>query len=176
MQLRVWRLYPGSYRVVLYADPDDDGRGDRALMEKEMQLRRAAYIDLVLPPHMSTALSITPIKTSRPKLDKPDPAISRGTVELVYGEHLVVKVYNLGTRPVENLVVRVRDGRSGAVLPMGEQVIEKIEAPLDLKPKYKAVEVKNVNCNTYGRIIVELDPSGKIDDLNPYNNRVVIEY
>jgi hypothetical protein len=176
VQARVWRLNPGTYRVVLSNDKNDDGKPEEAIWQKEMKLDRGATIDFALPPKQCSILAIAPIKVEEPNYDKPDPAISRASCDYVYEEHLVVHVYNNGTKPVENLLVRVRDGRSGRVVLSGEQVIERIEAPLDLKPKQKAVEFKNINANTYGSIVIEIDPENRIDDLNRYNNRVALRY
>ena len=99
-----------------------------------------------------------------------------GSVELVYGDHLVVRVYNNGTRPIPDCLVRVRDGRSGKVVVNGEKRTGVIEAPIDLRSRFRTVEFKNINCSTYGRIIIELDPDNEIDDLNRYNNRVDFDY
>ncbi|MBI4025988.1 MAG: hypothetical protein HY360_13465 [Verrucomicrobia bacterium] len=176
MQLRVWRLHPGTYKVALFNDKNDDGKPEDAIMQKEMTIDRGAHLDLTLPPKQCSILSITPIQTQEPNYDKPDPAISLATCDYVYTEHLVVHVYNNGTKPVENLLVRVRDGRSGRVVVSGEQMIARIDAPLDFKPRQKAVEFKNINANTCGSIIIEIDPENKIDDLNRYNNRVVLTY
>lgn len=175
-QIRVWRLNPGTYQVNLVRDANEDGQGESTLLQQQMKLERGAFIDLTLPARVSCLLTITPTETHAPNYNRPDPAISADTVEYVYGEHLVVHVYNLGSKPVDNLLVRVRDGRTGKVVIEGEQVIGHIDAPLDFKPKQKAVEFKNINANTYESIIVELDPDGKIDDLNPYNNRFVVDY
>jgi hypothetical protein len=178
MQIRLWRLNPGSYQVTLSRDKNDDGIADDAstLFQKTMTMERGAYLDLTLPPRVPVVLNLTPIETHEPNFDKPDPAISADTIEYVYGEHLVVHVYNLGSKPIENLTVRVRDGKSGKVVIEGEQVIKHLDAPLDFKPKEQGVEFKNINANTYESIIVELDPDGKIDDLNRFNNRVVLDY
>ena len=176
MQIRVWRLHPGTYKVALAHDKNDDGAPEDAFLAKEMALDRGAYIDLSLPPRQCSILTITAIKTQKPNFDRPDPAIGPDTVELVYGEHLVVKVHNLGTKPVENVLVRVRDGRSGEVVVMGEKRIDRIEPPLDLKAKHKGVEFKNINCNIYESIIVEIDPDNELDDFNRHNNRVVLTY
>ena len=177
LQLRVWRL-SGTFKATLYSDKDDDGNPDagQPIMSKEIQLTRGSTIDLQLPPKQSTILSFTPIKAGDFNHQRPDPAISNKTCELVYGEHLVVRVHNLGSKPIEDCLVRVRDGRSGTIVVNGEKLTGRIEAPLDFKPKHKGVEFKNINANTYGSIIIEVDPDRKIDDLNPFNNRVVLEY
>ena len=83
-------------------------------------------------------------------------------------------VHNLGTKPVENLLVRVRDGRSGKVI--GEKRIAHIDASTGLKPVKNGVEFLNFNCITDGSITVEIDPEKEIDDLNRYNNRVEYKY
>lgn len=184
VECRLWRLHPGTYRVCLYPDRDDDGKPDAPsggaaalpLLDKGMTFDRGAYLRFTLPPRQCSILAVTPVQTSEPDYDRPDPAISEKTVELVYGEHLVVRVHNLGNKPVENLLVRVRDARSSLAVVMGEQRIDRIEAPLDLKPKVRGVEFKNINANTYGKILIELDPEGEINDLNRYNNRVELRY
>ena len=95
---------------------------------------------------------------------------------MVYGEHLVVKVYNLGIKPAQNVLVRVTDARSGQPVMAGEQRIARIDPPLDMAPKYVGVEFKNINANSYGHLIIEVDPGHEIDDMNPYNNRVELSY
>ncbi len=177
VQLRVWRLHPGLYKVALAEDLDDDGTPDGPpFMEKQMDLQRGAYVDLILPARKPSILTVTPIKTTPPDFDKPDPAIGPRTVEMVYFDHFVVRVYNLGNQPVRNLLVRVTDRRSGRRIVMGEQRIELIEPPLDFKPKHRTVEFKNFNAHTYDGVIVEIDPEHEIDDLNPFNNRVEFRY
>ena len=176
LQLRVWRLNPGKYRVVLSSDPDDDGRPDAVLSEQTVQLRRGASLDLALPPRQPVVLHTEPIEVHEPNFDRPDPAIGPDTVEVVYDDHLVVRVFNNGTQPAENVLVRVRDGASGKILPRGEQRIARIEAPLDLHPRSAAIEVKNISPHVLNSIIVEVDPEHEIDDLNPFNNVVKITY
>lgn len=175
MQLRTWRLQPGSYKVTLMKDANDDGKGEGVISEQTVDLQRGAYLDVQLPPKETVVLSIEAIKSSPMNYDRADPAVGPMSAEYVYKEHLVVKVYNLGSKPAENVRVVVRDGRSGRKVFDGDQTIERIEASSDLHPVYNAVEFKNINAHTYGSIIIEVDPDGEIDDLNPYNNRYELE-
>ncbi len=175
MQVRIWRL-TGRFKVQLAHDRNDDGQPEEAIWEKEMDLIRGAPIDLTLPPKQCAILTISAIEVKEPDYDKPDPAISIHSIELAYGDHMVVRVYNNGTKPVDDVLVRVRDGLTGRVVVMGEKHTGPIEAPLDLVPRYKGVEFKNINCNTNGVIIIEIDPEREIDDLNPYNNSVHFRY
>jgi hypothetical protein len=174
LQLRVWRC-SGTFEVVLSHDKNDDGEPEEAIWRKQMELTRGDYLDLTLPPRQASILQVKPVKAVPFDFDKPDPAISRGSIEPVYGGHLVVHVYNNGTKPVEDVLVRVRDVRSGAIVINGEQHTGPIEAPLDLRPRFKQVEFKNITANTWRKIIVEIDPEKKVDDLTRHNNTVEFE-
>lgn len=174
LDARLWRLHPGTYEVTLAAKEYDAQDGGEVLMQEEVHLQRGAPLSLTLPGRQTAKLSIRPINVSEPNFDAPDPAISIDTIDHVYNRHLVIKVYNLGTQPAEDVLVRVRDLASGEVLPMGEQRIDVIEAPLDFEPRYRTVQIDNFYTMARG-VIIEVDPDGEIDELNPYNNRVVLE-
>ncbi len=174
LDARLWRLYPGTYEVTLTAREGDGQDGGEVLMKDEMHLQRGAPLSLTLPGRRTTELSIRPVDIREPHFDAPDPAISLDTVDQVYNRHLVIRVYNLGTQPARDVLVRVRDRVSGNIVPMGEQRIDEIEAPLDFEPRYRTVQVDNIYTMARG-VIIEVDPEGEIDDLNPYNNRVVLE-
>ncbi|MBI2193029.1 MAG: hypothetical protein HYU36_13705 [Planctomycetes bacterium] len=172
--LRVWRLLPGRYRVSLHRDANADGAAEDALLQREMELDRGAALDLDLPPRQGSLLKVEAIETRPMEYDLPDAAIGLADVVLEYGDHLHATVHNLGSKPVENLAVRVSDGHTGAVI--GERVVRRIEPPLDLLPKTEMVEITNANAITKRSILIELDPERKHPDLNRYNNRVEFRY
>jgi len=174
MQLRVWRLLPGKYRVSLSHDEDNDRTAEATIHEREMELDRGAHVNLTLPPEQGSLLTVEAIQTRKRSYDLPDPAISVSDLHLEYGDHLHIRVHNVGTRPVKDLVVRVTDGHSGRVL--GERRIPSIEAPLDLRPRTELIEITNVNAVSKGATIVELDPDGEHPDLNRHNNRAQFVY
>jgi hypothetical protein len=173
--LRAWRCN-GTFTVTLASDKDDDGKPEATVWQKEMKLDRGMPVDLQLPPRQVTILTVVPVKVEPENLDRADPAISLDSIELVYGGHLVVNVYNNGTKPVEDVLVRVRDGRTGRVVTGGERRTGPIEAPLDLKPRFKMVEFKNIDANTWDSIIVEIDPEQQVDDFNRHNNQATLVY
>jgi len=175
MTLRAWRCN-GTFKVTLANDKNNDGKPEGNIWQKQMKLDRGATIDLTIPARQGTLLTVTPVKVERLNFDRPDPAISFDTCELSYGDHLVIKVHNIGRKPVDDVLVRVTDKRSGKVVINGEVRTGPIEAPLDLKPRFAIVEVKNINCNAWGEFVIEIDPDGKIDDANRYNNRVDFRY
>jgi len=174
LQARVWRLWPGTYKLTLSDDMNDDGVPEKAIDQREVEVVRGSFLELALPPRQCSVLTLSAVKNTAPTFDKPDPAISARTLSTDYGEHLQVTVHNIGSKPVENLLVRIIDGKSGKVI--SDKRVRRIEAPLDFKPKTAVVEYHNVNCVTYGSIIVEIDPKKEIDDLNRFNNRAVLEY
>lgn len=167
--LRAWRCN-GTFNLKL------TGEDGNTLHEQTLNLDRGMPFDLTIPQKQLVTLSVTPIDTQPENFDRPDPAISFGSVELLYGDHLVVTVYNNGTQPVDDCLVRVRDGLTGNVVINGEKHTGPIEAPLDLTPRKVMVEFKNINCNAHDRIIIELDPENEVDDFNRHNNRVDLDF
>ncbi len=174
MQVRLWRLLPGTYRLTLSNDKDNDGAPEGPILSREIEVDRGVYVDLELPPMQGALLSLEAIRTEQPNYDLPDPALSLEDFYLEYGDHLHFQVHNIGSKPVENLLVRIRDGYTGAVV--AEKTIAHIDPPLDLMPRTEAVEIQNLNAITRDGIIVELDPDKKNPDLNRYNNRVIFRY
>ncbi|MHC4884386.1 MAG: hypothetical protein ACYTGH_04800 [Planctomycetota bacterium] len=175
VQIRTWRLN-GRFTVTLADDTDNDGKADAVRWSREMDLETGSAIDLVLPAKQGAILSATLIKAKVVDYAAADPAISLDTCELVYGDHLVVKVYNNGLRPVKDLLVRVCDAKTGRVVANGEKRIAEIEAPTDLVPRWKRVEFKNINCNTWGAFSIEIDPEKKAEDRTRLNNKVLFKY
>jgi hypothetical protein len=174
LSVRFWRLDPGTYEMTLSLDKNNDGAADETIETRSIEVVRGTPASLDLPPMAGTLLTLKAVKASPPSYDKPDPALSLKTTRLDYGEHLQAKVYNIGSRPVENLLVRLTDGRSGRVI--GERRVKHIDAAVDFDPKTVMIEYQNVNSIAHGSIIIELDPDHEIDDLNRFNNRIVFEY
>jgi hypothetical protein len=119
-------------------------------------------------------LSIEAVKTHQPTYDLPDPGIGTADLHLESGGTLHIKVHNVGTKPVENLTVRVTDIQTGAVI--GEAKVDAIPPPLDLKPKTSLLAIPNADALSKGAITVELDPERKHPDLNRCNNQVVFKH
>jgi len=172
--LRVWRLLPGTYKVMLSHDRNDDCAAESVISEQTLALDRGAFINLTLLPRQSSILSIEAIKTFQPACDLPDPAIGPADLHLESGGTLHIKVHNVGTKSVENLSVRVTDVQTGTII--GEAIVETIPPPLDLQPKTSLLAIPNADALSKGAIAVELDPHGRHPDLNRYNNRVVFKH
>ena len=78
LQARVWRLDPGTYKLTLSNDKDNDGKADAgpAIVEREVRVVRGSFLDLTLPPKQGVVLSLTGVKTAPMTFDmetEPDP-------------------------------------------------------------------------------------------------------
>jgi len=174
LELRVWRLLPGTYKATLSHDRNDDGVAEAAISKQTLALDRGAYVNLTLPPRQSSILNIEAVKTHEPAYDLPDPSIGPADLHLESGGTLHIKVHNVGTRPVENLSVRATDVQTGTVI--GQATVDTIPPPLDLQPKISLLAIPNADALSKGTIAVELDPERKHPDMNRYNNRVVFRH
>jgi len=163
LQLRVWRLWPGSYTITLSKDPNNDGRGDEVIWQKTATLERGSYLDLKLPSKQGLVLHLKAVDANPMTFDNPDPAI--GFDDIVRDPQtgkLRVTVHNVGTRPAEKIVVRMREGEK----VLAEQTIDRLDAPLDLQPRLKVVEFTAAPASA----VVEVTIAD--EDLNPFNNKL----
>jgi hypothetical protein len=175
LSARVWRLWPGEYEISLAQLPGTDGRPGATLSKERRRLERGAPLTLSLPPRTGVVLEIKALTNQPPVFDLPDPAIGLEDVKVEYASgHLQVTVHNIGTQPASNVMVRVTDTFGGRII--AEQLIPRIEAPLDLKPRSVRLEFHNVDCVTRNRLRVELVAKEGAADLNPFNNIVDYEY
>ncbi|MCZ7643917.1 MAG: hypothetical protein M5U26_01310 [Planctomycetota bacterium] len=174
LQFRLWRLWPGRYKLTLSKDANDDGQPEEALETREVEVDRGCFQEVVLPPGACAILRLEALAAQPPVFDLPDPAIAARELVLEYGDHLHVTVHNLGTQPVKNLKVRIIDGFSGKIVE--EKTIAQIPAALDLTPQTALLEFQNLNAYTKSFIRVELDPEKEQPDLNRYNNTAELKY
>lgn len=170
MTLRSWRPKPGTYKLTVTHD-------GKQLSEQTLDLTRGSAFDVTIPARQQVTLSLTAVSNHELDYTLPDLAISAATCPMVYSEHQVVYVYNLGRTAVENVLVRARDLHSGEIIVNGEKRIARIEAANDLsEPQYGTVEFKNINANILKGVIIEVDPDDAIEELIPFNNRVIVKY
>lgn len=168
LQARVWRLWPGSYKVTLANDRNDDGAPEETIWQTTMTLERGSYLDLRLPSRQGVLLTITALQKSPMNYDRPDPAIGFDDVTVNAKGELQVTVHNVGIRPTGRIGVRVLDAQTSAVLATTE--VAPLEAPLDLKPRSTTVTFPTVKPAAGAKLTVELQVDGP--DLDPFNNRV----
>jgi hypothetical protein len=168
VRMRVWELAPGKYRLREGPAADRDDRIDGEPVTRELALQRSSPIELLLPAQKVQIVEIEQQESrSRPEL-LPDLAVGDG--DIFYDkatDRLKVVVHNIGSAAAENVLVRFEasDGRL-----LGERVIARLEAPLDLKPKTAVVWLPQPTLHPVGSITVRIDPAGKIVEITKENN------
>lgn len=140
--MRAWRLEPGVYRVRTGADSDGDGnidgREDRRTFRVEERGQRLA---LWIPPEEVTRIAFEQKKTfTYTNAFLPDAALSGADVRIdeTDASSLIVTVHNIGSAPLEEVRVSLFIDEH----PAGVQILETIEAPVDLVPRYQDVRFK----------------------------------
>jgi hypothetical protein len=168
VRMRVWELAPGKYRLREGVDADQDDRIDGEPTVRELDLQRSTPIELLLPAQKVQIIELDQLQ-SRPRPERlPDLAVGAG--DIYYDkvtDRLKVVVHNIGSAPAENVVVRF-EGPNGQLL--GERVIARLEAPLDLRPKTAMVWIPQPLLHPVPSITVRIDPAGKLDEITTENN------
>ena len=167
LKTRLWRLLPGIYDLRLSNDKDDDGKPEEPIEQRRIDVDRGCYLDLKLPPRRCMILELRAVETHEPVYDLPDPALGHGDVWRAPDGRIMIAVHNIGTKPVENLPVRVT---AASGLLISEQTIALIPPPLDLREKIVIVAVPNLLNVTAQKLTITLDPDRQRPDLNRYNN------
>jgi len=168
--LRFWQIPRGRFVLSQGTDRDGDDRiDDAAAPAQELVLQRGDPIRVALPPRVGYVLDLRLIEALPTPGPRPDLAISRAEVKTDRNAgHASIVVHNLGLAPAKNVVVRLVDARTGAL--MAEQTVPALEAPLDLRPRAVALEFVNVDTAPHGRVRVLLDPDRQIDETDEHNN------
>jgi hypothetical protein len=168
VRMRVWELAPGKYHLREGVDTDHDDRIDGTPATRELDLQRGSPIDLELPARKVQIVELHQ-QQARPRPELlPDLAV--GDVDVFYDkatDRLKVVVHNIGSAAAENVVVRF-EAPDGQLL--GERVITRLEAPLDLQPKTATVWLSQPTLHPVARVVVRVDPAGRLEEITKENN------
>ncbi len=165
-EMRVWRLQPGTYKLTVGLDVNDDGVIDGAPKREEtLQLDRLTKIPLYLFPGENTVVSLELIAARKRAKQLPDLAITYEDV-VVDGYTVHVAVHNIGAATAENV-------RVGFFNPSGdlleEKIIPRLESPrVDLSAKRATIDLKLHD----REVIIYVDSSDEIDEILEENNDV----
>jgi hypothetical protein len=173
VEMRVWRLAAGRYRLQTGIDGDHDDTIDGQAAVRDMDLQRSSSIDLELPPQKVLIVELDQLQSLPRRERLPDLAVGKNDAFYdVATDRLKVVVHNLGAEPARGVTVRFEDP-TGALLAQRE--IPLLEAPLDLEPKTAVVWLPQPLLLPHDRIVVRVDPDGAIDEITDENNRIVWE-
>ena len=162
-KLRVWRLEPGTYRVRMGIDSDDDDKTDEPLGQPQMlELKRYEPISLTLPSRKLVVVDVTQVAKDPTPLDQRcdlgithEDAVRKGTT-------LTAKVHNLGCVASGPFTVVVKDSGGKSV---ATQEHEGLDGVLDLHPKVASFTFTNMPAD--GTLCVEIHgPAKEITEAN----------
>jgi len=134
-----------------------------------VMLQRGDRISVSLPPRVEYVVDLKLDKAVPAPAARPDLAVSEVEVKTdLNAGHASIAIHNLGLAAAENVVVRLVDAKTGAV--MAERTVATIEAPHDLEPRKVNMEFVNVDTAPHGRVRVLVDPDNRIDETDEHNN------
>jgi hypothetical protein len=168
VRLRVWELAAGKYSLREGPDANDDDQIDGPAKVRELSLQRASPIELELPSQKVYVVQLNQVQAqARPEL-LPDLAVGEGDIFYdLATDRLKVVVHNLGAAAAENVTVRFEDPQ-GKLLQ--ERAIPRLEPPLDLRPKTVTVWLSQPTLHPAARIVVRIDPAGRLEEITRENN------
>jgi hypothetical protein len=169
IRMRVWELAPGKYQLRTGAGGKDDHISGTA-EARELTLLRGSPIDLELPARQVHVIELKQLQAQpRPEL-LPDLAVGDG--DIFYDkatDRLKVVVHNIGAAVAKDVMVRFEDPDGNLLL---QKTIPQLDAPLDLKPKTAVVWMPQPTLHPVARIIVVVDPEGRVEEITKENNRI----
>ncbi|MGM0492482.1 MAG: LamG-like jellyroll fold domain-containing protein [Armatimonadota bacterium] len=169
--ITVWQLEPGTYRVAMGPDADEDGVPDEATSEREMELAKGSVIDVELPADQIVALQIEQIEASgEDYYARPDLAICpQDTVISEDATTITARVHNIGggEAPEFTVIARGDDGKPDLAATAGP-----LEAPHDCMPRVAEVTFEVPDDRRGRQFTVIVDPDDEITELYDANNTV----
>lgn len=168
--VRFWQIKRG--RFALKQGPDlnaDDAFDADQPSRQRLMLQRGDPVRISLPPRRLFVVELSLEEETPDPGPRPDLAVASREIETdLNAGHATVTVHNVGLAPAESVTVRLVDAKSGA--KMDERIIDRIGAPLDLKPRTARLQFFNVDTAPHGRVRVLVDPEEKIDECDERNN------
>jgi hypothetical protein len=169
LNMTLWNIIPGRWSIKQGIDSNDDQLIDSDLSESSVELENGKSVDLVIPPRKYTILNLKLAEPSKkPMFGRPDLGISGADIK-IQNNSVTVRVHSLGavSSPVTTLVVR--DAR-GKIVARTE--VASLEAPLDLRPRFKDVTITVPDKTDLSSGSVELDPEMQIEQITRRNKLV----
>ena len=173
VEMRTWQLEPGLYEMKQGIDNNDDGEPDEILSKREIQIReRIGSINIDVPANKKFAVSIKQ-KQSFPmeRFSLADIAVSEKDISVKMlnqepdsSHDIAVRVHNIGN--IQAHAVRVELVIDGVLA--GSKIIDRLDAPNDLEPKWKETIFRNILLKEKNKISVRINT--KQQEITSLNN------
>jgi hypothetical protein len=162
VEMRTWQLEPGLYELKQGIDVNDDGEPDEMLSNKEIQItERIGAINIDVPALKKFAVSIRQLHSFPVQyFSLADIALAASDISVRKAEQgtdgsndIAVRVHNIGNIP--SLHVKVDLTIDGVVT--GSSVIDRLDAPNNLEPKWKEIIFRNIDLKGKHNISVRIN-------------------
>lgn len=136
--MQTWLLEPGTYKLRMGTDVDDDGKIDADQSERIILLKeRVNQVSLRVPARKLQAVTIEQLKACSKINAAADVAIADRDISIVNAQ-LMVKIHNVGNVTAKNIRVELWNGTK----KIGSDKVAEIAAPNDLVPRWKTISFK----------------------------------
>jgi len=160
--MKLWDIKPGKWRVRQGIDTNDDQMIDSEATESLVDLERGGSINLRFAQRKYNIVSLELIEPSgKGYWELPDLGIVPDDVK-TNGNQVIVRVHNIGAVKSKETVLEIRNslGKTEASV-----TIPPIEAPIDLKPRWKDIIITVAAGTDLSSGSVLIDPDKKTDQI-----------
>lgn len=169
--MRVWKLRHGLYEVGLGPDADEDGEIDGEVARRPMELARYRAVPLSLPPKTLMVVDIRQMQELEPIARRADLAVCADDFEHEpEADVALIRVHNIGAETAPAFAVTVNTDAGGETVHQ----LPALEAPTDLEPKVRTIELEGLGKAGANTLTVHVDPVDAVPEITEANNRVRI--
>jgi hypothetical protein len=167
--MTVWDIKPGKWRLRQGIDNNNDLIIDGVAAESMVNLKQGESINLNFAARKYNLVSLELIEPSEKGLwDLPDPGIGTDDVN-ISGNRVTVRVHNIGAVASGETTLELRDAKGNIAASVR---VPALEAPLDLKPRWKDIIISVTDGTDLSSGSVEIDPERKMDQITRRNDIV----
>jgi hypothetical protein len=165
--MTVWDVKPGKWRIRQGVDNNEDQVIDGDATESIVRFARGESLRLLFTRRKYNIVSLELIEPSEKGYwDLPDLGIGPEDVKIM-GNQVTVRVHNIGAKPSSETVIEVRDAK-GAVAAYA--MVPPLDAPLDLKPRWKDITISVAHGTDLSSGTIEIDPEQKTGQISRIND------
>jgi len=167
--MTVWDITPGKWRVQHGIGTNDDQIADSIETEYIVKLERGESLKLVFAPRQYNIVLLELLEPAEKGYwERPDLGIGTGDIK-IDGNSVTIRVHSLGTVDTPATHLELKDANGNIV---GTAPVPSLEAPLDLKPRWKDVTLNVSEGTDLSKGSVEADPEGKIMQITRKNTMI----
>ncbi|MEW5978693.1 MAG: LamG-like jellyroll fold domain-containing protein [Acidobacteriota bacterium] len=168
VRMRVWQLENGDYEVTEGTDVLGADSIDVVTSTRRLPLKRGAIVPFMLRSRKTTVIEIRQVRKRAPLAESSDLAV--GQEDLTYDPNSdsgQLVIHNLGNRGSAPFTVTLENERRIGVF---KQELPGLEAPIDLMPRTRIIELKGLGGRQLKSLTIRVDPAGQNEEIFDENN------